>query len=115
MLTCNFDLRYLEIALSHFKEIEEEDHGDFVELIGYFLCNPKYSFDFPKNFKFKLPNGKKDNEYDNVKETMSSYGFIFEQGGTLYFSKKGINFFKKLEKKCLSVEETFNHYRISRC
>lgn len=115
MLTCNFDMRYLEIALSYFKEIEEEDYCEFVELVGYFQCNPKYSVEFPKSFKFKLPNGKKDENYNKTKNTLLEYGYIFEQSGTLYFSKKGINFFKKLEKKCISVEKTFNHYKLARC
>lgn len=115
MLVCNFDMRYLEIALLNFKEIDDEDYGAFVELIGYFQCNPKYSLDFPTSFKFKLPNGKKDTSYDNTIEVLKSYGIIFEQGDTLYFSKKGMKFFKKLEKKCMSVEESFNHYRLSRC
>lgn len=115
MLTTNFKLKYLEIALLKFDRIQNEDYDAFFELIKYFWSNPKYNVDFPKEFKFSLKDGSKDESYQRVTEILKDYNFVFENFDFLHFTKEGWKFFYSLEKSCLSIDETFNHYNTTRC
>lgn len=113
--TYNFNPKYLEIALLDFDEIDECDYIYIIELINYFNSVEKYSLDFPINFSFIKPTGEEDEEYNDIKDWLVDNGFCNAYINLLTLTKKGKNFFKKLENKCLSIEETFAHYFNVRC
>lgn len=115
MKTLNFDLRYIEIALSKIEEIEECDHMYIVWLISYLQSVEKYSVDFPKKIKFRLPNGKRDHDYDDLQKWLIERGYFKKENKSLIRTKRGKFFFKMLEEKCIEASQAFEHYNLTRC
>ena len=115
--TCNFDLRYVEIALSMQKEIKEDDFHHIIELIGYLQCVDEYSLRFPDLLEFVLPDGQIDLDYESLREFLIAEGLFAEvkHHRYIFLTSKGRRFFKQLEKKCLEVETTFSQYALARC
>ena len=115
MQTYNFDVRYIEIALSKIDEIEESEHIYIVQLISYLQAVEKYSIDFPKKLRFRLPNGKRDHNYDDLQKWLIQTGYFKKEKNNLIRTKRGKFFFKMLEEKCIETNRAFEHYTLTRC
>ncbi len=115
MKTYNFTPKYVEIALYKFDEIDECDYIHILELIDYFNSVEKYSLDFPTKFKFLTPYDREDEWYNELKSWLIDMKFFTICNKELHLSKRGKAFFKKLEKECLEIENTFSHYNVVRC
>ncbi len=115
MKTYNFDLRYIDVALLHMSEIEEGEYINIINLIEYLQSVGEYSLDFPETIFFKLPDGKKDKEYDSLTTWLIEKELFFKHKDDLKLTKKGKEFFKKLETKCVEIEQVFLYYKHSHC
>ena len=115
MKTYNFNLRYLEIALSKIEDIPQEDHEIFVETIEYLMSVEEYFLDFPTKFKFRLPNGKKDKYYLKHERYFLANKLAKKDSGYIVLNSNGIKLFKEIEKMCIETENAFSKYQVGCC